>query len=104
MENEQDKVREFLAESEKLIRSGEKNLQRFEKLRKAMGLKPEASAAFLEKLPANTDLYKKARAMVDALQAEGSVEGGTTENCAAGARKSQKRSKLARAMQRRLRI
>ena len=98
----QDRVREFLADSDKLLRSGEKNLQRFEKLREAMGLNPGASAAFLAQFPANSSLQKQARALVAAMETEAAA--GDLGESPADKKKLRKRSKLARAMQRRLRI
>ncbi|MCL6270177.1 hypothetical protein M3P05_09550 [Sansalvadorimonas sp. 2012CJ34-2] len=93
-------LHETLAESEKLLKEGEKELARIGKLRKEIGLKEGASKEFLEHIPGSNDKRQKAEKELSEFLKNS--EDITTEK--GNKSKQKKRSKLTKAMNRKLRI
>ncbi len=95
-------MRDFLAESDKLLKQSEKSLKRMDKVRNNIGLKPGASKEFMEHIPGNADKRKEAADELRKFLKDAKFE-SLPESKEDKAR-SGKRSKLAKAMNRNLRI
>ena len=106
MATEGKDIRDVLADSDKLIKSGERDLKKIEKIREEIGLNAGASKEFLEHIPENDaknqKAQKKLRQFMDKMIEPGQEkpEADSPEK----GKKKKKRSKLANAMNKRLRI
>lgn len=104
MATEGKDIRDVLADSDKLIKSGERDLKKIEKIREEIGLNAGASKEFLEHIPENDvknqKAQKKLRQFMDKM-----IEPGKEKSEKETEEKAKKkRSKLANAMNKRLRI
>ncbi len=95
-----NQLHDALAESEKLLKDGEKSLARIGKLRKEIGLKEGASKEFLEHIPGSNEKRQKAEKELEEFLS--GTETAAEKN--GNKTKQKKRSKLAKAMNRKLRI
>ena len=99
-ESESNSLHETLAEGEKLLKSSEKRLKQIGNLRKELGLKQGASKEFLEHIPSGDDKLKTAEKELEEFLNNSQPDPEQGENKS----KQKKRSKLAKAMNRKLRI
>ncbi|MTI14101.1 hypothetical protein [Sansalvadorimonas verongulae] len=102
MTTENNKLHETIADSDKLIKTGENSLKRMEKIRKELGLSAGASKEFLEHIPDSAEKTQKAqkelKQFMDSVDADEQAEDSKSK------KKNKKRSRLAKAMNKKLRI
>ena len=103
MATEKNDMHEFLAESDKLIKASELSLKKMEKVRGNIGLQAGASKEFLEHIPTSSEKHEQAqqelKKFVDGMEIDEQDSNTETDK-----KKKRKRSKLAKAMNRKLRI
>ncbi|WP_281646023.1 hypothetical protein [Parendozoicomonas sp. Alg238-R29] len=102
MATEGKDIRDVLADSDKLIKTGESSLKRMEKVRKELGLEAGASKEFLEHIPANAEERQKAQKELKEFMDGADIE--PNEDPKGNKKKNKKRSRLAKAMNKKLRI
>ena len=102
MSTDGSKIHDFLADSDKLIKAGERSLKKLDKVREEIGLKPGASKEFLEHIPSNSEKNQKAQQELKKFL--DGTELNEEDAAPADKKKRKKRSKLAKAMNRQLRI
>ena len=103
MADDNKKIHDTLAAGQKLVRNGEKQLEKLARLRERIELTPGAGRAFLDRVPRSHSGRQQAEQAVTELagQAGDDLQAAASENCA---EKQKKRSKLSRAMNKKLRI
>ncbi len=98
-QNAQDPVRDFLAESDKLIKLTDKNLKKIDAMRKEIGLKAGASQELLSGIGPEQEQHQLAHKELQRFLKENELE-----LVAAPEKKQKKRKKLNNAMRKNLRI
>ena len=102
MSSDDSDLRDFLAESDKLIKASEQSLKKIEVMRKELGLAAGASKDLLERIPQNSDQHQEAEKELKKFMEGNQLD--TEENTDKAKKKKKRRSRMTKAIHKKLRI